>query len=101
MNEDVLARIAAALERIAPPAPAPADPLAHPAYVWRDGALRPARAFAPLPLALLEGVDAQKEALVGNMRRLAAGLPAHAARANRRWSMRASARCATRAATSR
>ena len=77
MTGDLLARIAAALERIAPPAPVPADPLAHAAYVWRGGALVAARAFAPLPLALLEGIDAQKQALLGNMRRLAAGLPAH------------------------
>ncbi|UAK23073.1 ATP-binding protein [Sphingomonas nostoxanthinifaciens] len=77
MTEELLARIAAALDRIAPPPPADADPLDHPAYVWRDGALQAARAFAPLPLDLLEGVDSQKEALVGNMRRLAAGLPAH------------------------
>jgi predicted AAA+ superfamily ATPase len=73
----MLARIAAALERIAPPAAVSDNPIAHPAYVWRNGALRAARAFAPLPLALLEGMDAQKEAVLGNMRRLAQGLPAH------------------------
>lgn len=77
MNDDLLARIAAALERIAPPAPVSADPLAYPAYVWRDHALQPARAFQPLSLDLLEGVDAQKASLLDNMRRLAAGLPAH------------------------
>jgi len=77
MTDDLLARIAAALERIAPPPPAAADPEGHPAYVWRGGVLQAARAFAPLSLDLLEGIDAQKEALVGNMRRLAAGLPAH------------------------
>ncbi len=77
MNDEVLARIAAALERIAPPPPVSADPLAHPAYVWRDGALQAARAFAPLPLDLLEGMEAQKEAVIGNMRRLAQRLPAH------------------------
>jgi predicted AAA+ superfamily ATPase len=77
VNDEVLARIAAALERIAPPPPVSADPLAHPAYVWRDGALQAARAFAPLPLDLLEGMEAQKEAVIGNMRRLAQRLPAH------------------------
>ena len=77
MNDDLLARIAAALERLAPPPPAGDDPLAHAAYVWRDGALQAARAFAPLPLDLLEGMDAQKEAVLGNMRRLDQGLPAH------------------------
>ncbi len=75
--EELLARIAMALDRIAPPPPAAADPLAHPAYLWRGGVLQPARAFAPLPLDLLEGVDAQKNAVLDNLRRLAAGLPAH------------------------
>ena len=72
-----LARIADALDRIAPP-PAPhADPAAHAAYVWRDGGLAEARAFAPLPLDLLTGIDAQKTALVDNARRLAKGAAAH------------------------
>ena len=39
MSEELLARIAAALDRIAPPPPAAADPLAHPAYVWRQSVL--------------------------------------------------------------
>ncbi|HWI86712.1 MAG TPA: ATP-binding protein [Sphingomonas sp.] len=77
MSEELLARIAAALERIAPPSPASADPLLHPAYLWRDHVLHAARDFKPLPLDRLEGIDAQKEALVGNMRRLARKLPAH------------------------
>jgi len=77
MNDELLARIASALERIAPPPPESADPLAHAAYVWRDGALQAARDFAPMPLDLLEGMEAQKEAVLGNMRRLAKGLPAH------------------------
>jgi len=74
---EALSRIAAALERLAPPSPAPADPLAHPAYVWREGALIAARAFRPLPLALLTGIDAQKAAVLENSRRLAAGHAAH------------------------
>jgi predicted AAA+ superfamily ATPase len=73
----MLDRIAAALDRLAPPPPAAADAMAHPAYVWRDGALIAARAFAPLPLDLLAGVDAQKAALLENSRRLAAGHAAH------------------------
>ena len=39
MNEEILTRIAAALERIAPPRPESANPLAHPAYVWRGDTL--------------------------------------------------------------
>ena len=70
---DPLLRIAAALERLAPPPPADADPAAYPAYVWRDGVLVTARDFRPLPLAILHGVDAQKAALLDNLRRLAAG----------------------------
>ena len=77
MTDALLARIADALERLSPPPLAPADPLAHPAYLWRNGALVAARGFAPMPLGLLQGVDAQKDALVGNMTRLAAGLAAH------------------------
>ena len=74
---DDLTRIAAALERLAPP-PAPhADPRSAPAYLWRGDGLIEARHFAPLPLDLLTGVDAQKETLLANARRLAAGHAAH------------------------
>lgn len=73
---DPLERIAAALERLSPPPPPAADPRAHPAYVWRDGALAAVRSFAPLPLDMLIGVDRQKAALMGNLRRLAAGYAA-------------------------
>ncbi|MET0269564.1 MAG: ATP-binding protein [Sphingomonas sp.] len=76
-TKKALARIADALDRMTPPPPPAADPLAHPAYVWRDGSLIAARAFAPLPLDLLSGVEAQKTALVENARRLAAGHAAH------------------------
>jgi predicted AAA+ superfamily ATPase len=72
-----LARIAAALERMAPPPPSAADPLAHPAYVWREGVLVATRAFRPLALDLLTGVEAQKAAIMENARRLADRLPAH------------------------
>ncbi|WP_309503932.1 MULTISPECIES: ATP-binding protein [Sphingomonas] len=74
---DELARIAAALERIAPIPAAPADPRAAPAYLWRGAGLAEARHFAPLPLDLLTGIDAQKQALLANARRLAAGHAAH------------------------
>ena len=72
-----LARIAAALERIAPPAASPADPLAHPTYLWRGSALQPVRAFRPLPLDRLHGIDAQKDALLCTVRHLAKGDAAH------------------------
>ena len=73
---DPLDRIAAALERLAPAVPADADPLAHPAYIWRDGRLAAARKFDPLPLDLLLGIDAQKSALVEDFGRLADGFAA-------------------------
>lgn len=74
---DPLERIAAALERLAPPLPAAADPTAHPAYLWHGIVLEAARAFAPLPLATLTGMEAQKAALTANFARLAAGHAAH------------------------
>jgi hypothetical protein len=74
---DPLTRIADALDRLAPRLAPSADPLAHPAYLWNGVSLTPARGFAPLPLDLLTGVDAQKATLVENLRRLAAGHAAH------------------------
>jgi predicted AAA+ superfamily ATPase len=74
---DPLARIAAALERLSPAPPAAADPAAHPAYIWREGTLVAARAFRPLALDLLTGVEPQKTALLRNGGRLADRLPAH------------------------
>lgn len=88
---DPIDRIAAALERLAPPPPAAADPLTHPAYVWSGGVLVAARAFAPLPLALLHGVEAQKAALVANLERLAAG---HAAQDALLWGARGTGKSA-------
>lgn len=88
---DDLARIAAALERLAPPPPQAADPLAHPAYVWRDGAVVAARAFAPLPLDLLRGVEAQREPLLANLTRLSDG---HAAQDVLLWGARGTGKSA-------
>ncbi|WP_375394937.1 DUF815 domain-containing protein [uncultured Sphingomonas sp.] len=88
---DPLDRIAAALERLSPPLPVSADPLAHPAYVWRDGTLIVARAFAPLPLAMLYGIDRQKTALLANLRRHAAG---HAAQDALLWGARGTGKSA-------
>jgi hypothetical protein len=74
--EPVLARIAEALERLAPtpgvePAFASARLFRHdPA----SAAFHPAPDY-PLPLAALVGVDRQKDRFVENLRRFAAGLP--------------------------
>ena len=88
---DPLARIAAALDRLSPPPPAYADPLAHPAYVWRQGALVAARDFSPLPLAMLHGIEQQKAALRANLERLAAG---HAAQDVLLWGARGTGKSA-------
>ena len=72
-----LARIAAALERLAPAPAPPADWLAHPAYLWANGSAQAIPALDALPLAALHGIDAQKAAVRGNCARLAKGAAAH------------------------
>ncbi len=74
---DPLTRIAEALERLAPPSAVAADPLAHPAYVWRGAVLEPVRDFRPQPLDRLHGIDTQKAALLGTVRHLAKRAAAH------------------------
>ena len=73
--DETLRRIADALERMAPTAPAPPQEDAT-AYIWNNSALRPAH-FAPLPIDLLTGIDDQKAALIANTRRHARGHAAH------------------------
>ncbi|WP_244645068.1 ATP-binding protein [Salinarimonas ramus] len=72
-------RIAEALERLAPPPPAPFDPAAADAFVWK-----PDRAhLAPVPkvnrvaLRLLQGIDLVRDMLLDNTTRFARGLPAN------------------------
>lgn len=77
MTDDTLLRIAAALERLAPPVPAPADWAAHPAYVWDSNGARAVDRLVAPPLALLRGIDGQKEVVVANVLRHAAGHAAH------------------------
>lgn len=77
MTEDLLARIADALDRLAPPPPPSTDLAASPAYVWEGDRAMPIEAFSPADYALLSGIDAQKAALLENTRRHARGLPAH------------------------
>jgi uncharacterized protein len=73
-----LARIAAALERLAP-APFTARLEAGAAFRWApaQAALLPAPPFVGPPLDLLLGVERQKQALLANTRRFAAGGPAN------------------------
>jgi len=75
----LLARIADALERIAPPPPAAPDPDAADAFVWQTGPDRlvPVAEVNRVDIALLEGVARQRDLLLANTRRFAAGLPAN------------------------
>jgi len=77
MTSDPLTRIADALERLAPAPQSEADPRIHPAYVWRDATLLTTRAFRPLPLEMLRGLERQRDALRANIERLDAGSAAH------------------------
>ena len=72
----MLARIAAALEAMAPGAGGSTDWLADPAYIW-DGSARAVHTISAPPLDLLKGIDAQKERVSANVTRLAAGHAAH------------------------
>ncbi|WP_267433251.1 ATP-binding protein [Sphingomonas sp. GM_Shp_1] len=91
LDPRILERIAAALERLAPPPQPSADPLAHPAYLWRNGVLTAARGFAPVPLSLLQGLDRQRESLIANLERLADG---HAAQDVLLWGARGTGKSA-------
>jgi predicted AAA+ superfamily ATPase len=73
----LLERIALALEQLAPAPPAVADWLAAPAYVWDGASARQVERLEAPALALLRGVDQQKDAVVGNVVRHAAGHAAH------------------------
>jgi uncharacterized protein len=76
-HAEALARIAAALERLAP-APAPAvDPGRGHWFGWDGAALAAADPARTTALSLYRGVEAQAAALHENSRRHAAGLPAH------------------------
>lgn len=74
--EPALERIAAALERLAPPPPAPTDWRAAPAYVWDGERARAVPVLDALPLEDLHGIDTQKVALRDNCARLARGAAA-------------------------
>lgn len=73
----LLTRIAEALERLAPAAVSRTDWLSHPAYVWTGSAARAIDRLDAPALGLLRGIDNQKERVVTNVDRLAAGHAAH------------------------
>ncbi|GAA0573521.1 ATP-binding protein [Caenispirillum bisanense] len=74
----VLTRIAEALERLAPPPRAP-DLSAADAFVWHADRqwLEPVPKVNRVDLALLQGVQHQRDTLLENTRRFARGLPAN------------------------
>jgi predicted AAA+ superfamily ATPase len=75
---EVLARIADALERLAPPAKAAPDLDAADAFIWHpDGRLVPVPRVNRVEMSLLKGVDRVRDMLVENTERFARGLPAN------------------------
>lgn len=77
MSEDLLRRIAEALERLSPPNAESADLTVHTAYHWDGQTLAAVTTFVPLPESLIVGVDRQKDAITENSRRHAEGHAAH------------------------
>lgn len=75
----LVTRIAEALERLAPPPPAPVDLSSADAFVWHPAPahLAPVRKVARVDISLLKGVDHQKSILAENTLRFARGLPAN------------------------
>ena len=82
MDQDLkatISRIAAALDRLAPPTPPCADINGAEAYVWHAAGhrLEAVSKVNRVNIDLLVGIDRQKETLVENTRRFAKGLPAN------------------------
>jgi len=75
----LLGRVADALDRLAPPSSAAADPETAEAYVWHATGhrLEAVREVNRVDLDLLQGIERQKETLLENTRRFARGLPAN------------------------
>ena len=75
----LLTRIAAALERLAPPVRPSPDFDAADAFVWQAAtlALQPVAKVNRVDISLLHGVDLVRDQLVANTERFARGLPAN------------------------
>src|SRR6266851_437390 len=78
-GSEILSRIAAALERLAPAAPAATDFAAAEAFVWYPEGRRLAavRRVNRVEMSLLKGIDRVRDLLVENTERFARGLPAN------------------------
>jgi uncharacterized protein len=74
-----VARMVAALERIAPPAPAKPDFAAAEAFVWQAAScsLWPVAKINRVDLVLLKGIDRVRDQLAENTERFARGYPAN------------------------
>jgi uncharacterized protein len=75
----LIERIAATLERLAPPREAAPDFDAAEAFVWHaePGAFQPVRQVNRVPIQLLKGLDHLADQLLSNTERFAQGLPAN------------------------
>ncbi len=75
----ILQRIAAALDRLAPPSPPGPDFSAAEAFVWQPEGrkLAPVRRVNRVEMSLLKGIDRVRDLLVENTERFARGLPAN------------------------
>jgi predicted AAA+ superfamily ATPase len=78
-SADMLTRIAAALERLAPAPPPAADFAAAEAFVWypEGRKLAAVRRVNRVDMSLLKGIDRVRDLLVENTERFARGLPAN------------------------
>ncbi|GIK82424.1 MAG: ATP-binding protein [Pseudorhodoplanes sp.] len=77
--DPALARIATALERLAPPSPAAPDFTAADAFVWHAEGhrLAPVARVNRVEMTLLKGIDRMRDTLLENTERFARGLPAN------------------------
>jgi uncharacterized protein len=79
LNNDLLLRIAEALERIAPVPADSVDVAFHEAFVWTTAPprLNAVTSVNRVDLLLLKGIDLTRDALLQNTRRFAQGLPSN------------------------
>ncbi len=75
-QQTLLARIADALERLAPPRTDP-DLSAAPAYLWTHAGMQAVRDMDAMPLSAFAAIDMQKAALLENTQRHGRARPAH------------------------
>lgn len=82
INDDLaaqIARVADALERLAPPQPKKIELNQADAFVWEpeDGSLKPVPVVNRVPFSLLKGIERQAETLLANTQNHAKGLPSN------------------------